>query len=1098
MARPSRMTGLTRLAALAAACGSAALAILVARGAPAPAVPPWLDIDYGTLVDRRELSHSGETVGQLLRALGGRPVPAGDARPEDRRAHVLLEPLLEPYAFVLPDALDAIGPVPDPPLVEIGALYPPGSAEPAWADLLRSRRFVVESDGRGRVRVFAPWSGDPARAASAAASAEASRAAFDGAWPILRHALAAEQRRLGGRPLEVETRAYVHEPARSLFRLATGAHRRRVEATGPGGSRAPLDLAALRRFLARGDRLEGARLDGDGTLRLLGSEGPGPATLLGRPLALADLAVAYRAVFHGGLGEPYMSLDRDHAPQRSLVTYGGRLRDTGLGLVSLSSDIRFKTFSLGLDITTGRDLRDDIRAQLPGFRTHLERFAADPASQGVLGQQTRLWFYPDQVDLTLSAAGDVLVVRRARMSAASERLGAAGAAPADPPWTRAIVDAVNADYDALARMFPELGELDQLARLLALFAWLKQAEAAGLAVPELDALLALELPAEPTPRVFPQLLAFNALPPVGAAGAVDVLDQVPVGEALDRLAPAPGRPLPAARRLRRALAALDERSAEQAATAREVAAAAAGGPPEDEVDLLATRAERARMRQLVLASLAPDLRRRVLARESAGEHLRVFGLGIGGVDLGMGQALARARGRDQRISLGGIGRPAGPAASDAPRPAASSPAPRPEWGRDPDGLPAPVLPAHGLEPAAAVRRDGALERAVSVFPGGWVARGSHGTAAGAVRWTEVVTGALGPDARSRRVIAGAQGPAREIERVESGRWLRYRVELRDARATVVAGGDGLPVPAALALAPPRAPAEAGPVPAALALLEVVERDPGAGSGPEAPVTVRLRGAGGADVTAPMPRPVLERLVLGHAADVTPDKPLPGFSRLPPGLDAARTVMALADPRQVLPPWSGEVPPLAGEEDPLTLGRALADWWASDPEPRAAVAGVDPARSPARWEAAPRPGPDALLLLPDGAFPPPWGVLADEIRRAWRGASAPALPEGPLPPLVLLLSAEAPDAFAARAARVAADPRMRGKLLAAWPLAAPCRQDLPARLLEDGNLAGFGLAAPRVAGRSRVPQLVGAFGRGLAAAAGARRVEQVPSPFFWFF
>ena len=83
---------------------------------------------------------------------------------------------------------------------------------------------------------------------------------------------------------------------------------------------------------------------------------------------------------------------------------------TALGLVSLRCDIRFKTFSVGIDIEQGSDLRDRLRKKLSGFRTHLERFAAHPGSEGVAGQQTRLWFYPDSVDLTLSPQGDLLAL----------------------------------------------------------------------------------------------------------------------------------------------------------------------------------------------------------------------------------------------------------------------------------------------------------------------------------------------------------------------------------------------------------------------------------------------------------------------------------------------------------------------------------------------------------------------------------------------------------------------------------------------------------------------------------------------------------------
>ena len=252
-------------------------------------------------------------------------------------------------------------------------------------------------------------------------------------------------------------------------------------------------------------------------------------------MELADLAVAYRAVSHGGLAEPYMSLDKGYWPQTSVVNYGGRLRDTALGMVSLLCDIRFKTFSQGIDIRTGSDLRETVRGRLSGFMTHLEHLAYDERSARAATQQTRLWFYPDKVDLTVSAQGDVLVLRKVRMSAASERFEAGSPAAGEvPPWTQATVDAINGEYDLLASFFPEMADLDNVVRLLSLFTWLRHIEAGGYLVPELDSLLAVELPEQPTPRTFPQLLAFNALPQPGTDGAVEVLERLDVVEGLDR------------------------------------------------------------------------------------------------------------------------------------------------------------------------------------------------------------------------------------------------------------------------------------------------------------------------------------------------------------------------------------------------------------------------------------------------------------------------------------------------------------------------------------------------------------------------------------
>ena len=134
------------------------LVILISASSTFAAAPDtWVEIHYGAIVDGRRLSHSGESVESLLENLGGRPLPAPGERPADALAYRLLDPLLEPYAFVLSDALDSLGPAPDPPMVEVGHLYIPGARQPAWAELLRSRRWIVESDGKVIYKAE-PWS----------------------------------------------------------------------------------------------------------------------------------------------------------------------------------------------------------------------------------------------------------------------------------------------------------------------------------------------------------------------------------------------------------------------------------------------------------------------------------------------------------------------------------------------------------------------------------------------------------------------------------------------------------------------------------------------------------------------------------------------------------------------------------------------------------------------------------------------------------------------------------------------------------------------------------------------------------------------------
>jgi len=1038
----------------------------------------WVEIDYSALIDQRVPSHSGEPVAELLRKLDGRPVPAAGQRPADRSSHSLLDPLVEPYAFILSDALDTLNPIADPPLIELAGLWQPGQRQPAWVELLRARRYVVESDGQGRMRLILP---DPASASPGESPAAAERA-FEAAWPVVRHVFAGEQRRLSTErkplpPITVDIYAYRHHAAGSLFLLGTEAHRVTVEETAPDGSRPPLDFSSLRDFLAAGLQLEGARLEADGSLRLFGSPVDEAPSILGRPLSLGDLAVAYRAVFHGGLAEPYMSLDRGYSPQTSIVNYGGRLRDTSLGQVSLLCDIRFKTFSLGLDIASGRDLREALRHTLPGFKTHLERFADDPGSAGVMAQQTRLWFYPDRVDMTVSPQGDLLAMRQVRMSAASERVLDETLQPAegdDPPWTRATVQAVNAGYDTLTTHFPELRDLDQVVRLLSLFAWLRQAQGSGVLVPELDGLLNVALPQQWTPRSFPQLLSFNALPSAGASGVVDVFERVPVAEALERLRPAFGPPLDARRRFRRALAALDPSHPQMAALLENLRSVDVERATSIELDRLAYQAERQRMHFTVLRTLDGERREALMQRQPPGGTPRIFSVAIGGLDLGMGSVLQRATGRSLDLQGDGFVLAAASrlAAQATPGPGSSSAQSRDGWKREATGLPRPNIPEHGGSAFGNHR----VEQGRSEREGGWV-------------WT--VLGEDSPDVVSRKVFLDESRHALRIERVHEKRFLSYALVRQGARLNVVA---------ARAAALPSLVAQAAPValPDGLAVLQISLPQESAGQIDSDKLRLDLAGTAEGTVRqlgADFPRAVLRRLVLGPAADLTPGQPLPALSPLPPTLGAIETLMVHADSSRMVAPWSGPRSPLAGEEDPARLARALNVWWDGESGGSrliSAAVATDLHASSARWEAAPLPSAQAMLLLPDRGG----AESSAALRAAWvAGPVVTSLPDEVAASMVVVVSDEPPGLFAARLRGLAADPRLTGKLLAAWPLAAPLRDDLPSHLLAEG-VAGVGIARTTVVGRRRVASDLAALSGALGQ--GGRRAEALPGPFLWFF
>jgi hypothetical protein len=256
------------------------------------------------------------------------------------------------------------------------------------------------------------------------------------------------------------------------------------------------------------------------------------------------------------------------------------------------------------------------------------------------------------------------------------------------------------------------------------------------------------------------------------------------------------------------------------------------------------------------------------------------------------------------------------------------------------------------------------------------------------------------------------------------------------------------------------------------------------------------------LAADFPRPLLQRVVTGRVADLTPGRQLSGFDPLPQRLGEVETVMCLALPAQRQPPWEIGTVDVVGEEDPIQLCGALRDWWtdaASGTVRRGAVVGTAPEEATLRWLAAPRPAA-ATLVLPAAGFPQGAGALRTGLEQAWQaGPVVGDLSEAPQGELVVLISAEPPGLFAARLRELARSPALEGKLLAAWSLSGPVRQDLPASLLAEGKLAGLGLAEAGVVERRWVVGSLGALSRALAAAGeSAPRVERLPGPFTWFF
>lgn len=435
----------------------------------------WVVLGYRDLIDPEAILRDGRNLSQSLAT-----APLG-----------YLQPFLEAHSSLLPYGLEMMVGADEIPQKSILERYPPGAAEPAWVALFRAGKYLVTSDGRGKARIFLPG--------------DSPAAAWKRHYPTVRHALASLLP-ADGSPLAVEVFAFRNDFRKAELRLRLRRHLVARRAFPSEGT--PPDLGALEAFFQEGGELEGIRLSDEEGLTLFALPGPRPL-LAGSPLSLADLAVAYRAAFHAGENQAFVSLDPHRDVTRSSVNFGGYLEDTRIGRVVLDADRRFKTLVCGLDPDTSRDVREETRRIVPGFLTTAERaMLGEPSEEARRWAGLRYWFYPDSIGVDTDPGEGLAVITRPFFTAEAERKGEArppgGRAEALPAKDRETIRHLNAEHARYAKRFPEIEQLSTVARLLAVAAALKGLKPDWL---DLDALLAVELPACGTPRDLTRMLA---------------------------------------------------------------------------------------------------------------------------------------------------------------------------------------------------------------------------------------------------------------------------------------------------------------------------------------------------------------------------------------------------------------------------------------------------------------------------------------------------------------------------------------------------------------------------------------------------------------
>jgi len=443
--------------------------------------PKWITVSYSNLLDPKSIIRTGQSLKSAL---------------NDPQLRGAVQPFVDSYSYLLQHALDMTSEPEKVPHNNIIDAYPLGSAQPAWASILRGGRIHITTDYKNHVNAFI-LGNDPKKA-------------YHDNYSLIRHCLNALLSPKDS-PLTVKVFAYKNDYAKSELRLNIGPYV--VSASSFPSKGNELDLSGLAAFFSESPEIQGAQLDNTKGLILYGQLGE-KQTLAGKSLSLSDFAAAYRAVFHAGDNEAFVSLDPNKDPTKVTVNFGGYLENTRIGSVVLEADKRFKTITSGLDPNNFKDMRRHTRQHVASFLSVGEQDLLTPRtlSQGKwIG--TRFWFYPDSVGIESDLNYEYAMITNPIFMADAERSKDDFELPEEfqrkknttlSPSIRRNIDHLNQHYDQYASAFGELKELTTVARLMGLCSWLYKANSRS---HDLDVLLSVEIPSFLTPKERTQMVA---------------------------------------------------------------------------------------------------------------------------------------------------------------------------------------------------------------------------------------------------------------------------------------------------------------------------------------------------------------------------------------------------------------------------------------------------------------------------------------------------------------------------------------------------------------------------------------------------------------
>ncbi|MDP2208043.1 MAG: hypothetical protein Q8K98_04615 [Bacteroidota bacterium] len=441
-----------------------------------PASSNWITISYGGLVDGSIITHSGETVSEVVRKI-----------PDyDETLKGLVQQYLEPYSFLCHDVLLSISDIDSFPLVNITYYYPIGVPQPAWASLFREGHFQLYYNPH-LIRLFLKGTNP--------------QQSFDKYRSVVRHPIQDVLERHPSSIKQLEVYVFSNDYSRMEMRLNTVPAIYPIDAFDLSPTNKQIDLASIEDFLKEGVILEAVEVDGDNDLYFYGRKAP-RQTIAGFPISLSDIAVIYRSVFHYGNNAPYISLDKHEDNRFAKVNFGGHLENTRVGQVVLEADKLFKTIGTGLDPNTHENVKSRIAKYVSGFLTEDERSLLEDHTPG--HSLIRYWFYPDSIGTVTD--GSIGVVMTHQFLADVERMDVKVSVSSA---TRRTIDHLNHHFSEYENADVTYKELSTVGRIMALVNWLK-----GMNMNqriELDEFLSVPLPALTTPLHTKKLLAVSAI-----------------------------------------------------------------------------------------------------------------------------------------------------------------------------------------------------------------------------------------------------------------------------------------------------------------------------------------------------------------------------------------------------------------------------------------------------------------------------------------------------------------------------------------------------------------------------------------------------------